>query len=108
MPKNHADQELKITQLAAIARCYRAIRAAQASDPPDHLAMVEIFGDFAEQLDRIYPKRRERFAEMNLPTFVGAVASLVPELLAANAAQFAAFPAACDSLVESLNKAAAS
>lgn len=94
---------MTVADIAALAACYRDIDAA-AKAGNDGPMMAVAFGQLAGVLDRInLGKRPKAFSDMTLPEFLRAVARVVPDIIAANQAQFADFDAAAADFAEALS-----
>ena len=94
---------LTVADIAALAACYRDIDAA-AKAGNDGPMMAVAFGQLAGVLDRInLGKRPKAFSDMTLPEFLRAVARVVPDIIAANQAQFADFDASAADFAEALS-----
>lgn len=94
---------LTVADIAALAACYREIDAASKAGN-DGPMMAVAFGHLAGVLDRInLGKRPKAFSDMTLPEFLRAVARVVPDIIAANQAQFADFDAAAADFAEALS-----
>lgn len=102
----HTPMKLKpltVADIAALAACYRDIDAA-AKAGNDGPMMAVAFGHLAGVLDRInLGKHPKAFSDMTLPEFLRAVARVVPDIIAANQAQFADFDASAADFAEALS-----
>ena len=94
---------MTVADIAALAACYRDIDAA-AKAGNDGPMMAVAFGHLAGVLDRInLGKHPKAFSDMTLPEFLRAVARVVPDIIAANQAQFADFDASAADFAEALS-----
>ena len=102
----HTPMKLKpltVADIAAPAACYRDIDAASKAGN-DGPMMAVAFGHLAGVLDCInLGKHPKAFSDMTLPEFLRAVARVVPDIIAANQAQFADFDAAAADFAEALS-----
>lgn len=94
---------LTVSDIAALAACYREILAATAAGN-DGAMMAVAFGQLASVLDRInLGKRPKAFSDLTLPEFLRAVARVVPDIIEANRSQFEDFDAAAADFAEALS-----
>lgn len=94
---------LTVSDIAALAACYREIDAASKAGN-DGPMMAVAFGKLAAALDRInLGKRPKAFSDMTLPEFLRSVARVVPDIIAANQSQFLEFESAAADFAEALS-----